>query len=663
MTALRIIFALLLVAITAAAETRVRITGMRRMSEAQTLGLMGGRLTHVRASPASAPLADDAAFILRRILLKEGHADAEVDWKITGRDEITLVVREGLRLSLGRVTVSGVPRDDARRFARLYASPAARGRNFGLGPPPFREQDVETGLSNLRQELHARGHWAAEAEITRRATDPTSGSVDLDIEVRPGPLHRIGTPEVASVDGRGVKLVGEVVRPFEGRTATTRNLNAMRLAAEEIAISRGYPDANIRMGHRLEADRFIAEFSIDLGTRVRLNQLRITGLERTSPERITSRMRGMEGDWYDAALMNRRMREMLATGAFDSARVEISAVGDRLVDATLHFDEARAREVGLAAGFGSYQGFITRVTYADRNFRGNLWGFSSGIEVSSRGVLGDVRVTNPWLGGSDVSAMARAYALIYGREGYEVYQAGFESGLGWRFGDHYSLDLVAGWSLVNLRSDGLPDSELGETNYNHPRLRLTQRLDFRDSAVLPKNGWHLQNPLEIGAAVGDVSTSYVMAGLSAGWFHEISRRYDIGIGGDCRMLVPSGDAGDLPIDLRLFNGGSRSVRSFPSRELGPSVNGYATGGEAAWNMNAELIRKIGGSFNIVGFFDAGALARNYEDFTSADVELATGLGLRFDLPIGPVRLEYGYNLTRDAGEPAGTFHFAIGSAF
>jgi outer membrane protein assembly factor BamA len=259
--------------------------------------------------------------------------------------------------------------------------------------------------------------------------------------------------------------------------------------------------------------------------------------------------------------------------------------------------------------------------------------------------------------------MARAYALIYGREGYEVYQAGFESGLGWRFGDHYSLDLVAGWSLVNLRSDGLPDSELGETNYNHPRLRLTQRLDFRDSAVLPKSGWHLQNPLEIGAAVGDVSTSYVMAGLSAGWFHEISRRYDIGIGGDCRMLVPSGDAGDLPIDLRLFNGGSRSVRSFPSRELGPSVNGYATGGEAAWNMNAELIRKIGGSFNIVGFLDAGALSREYEDLTSADVELATGLGVRFDLPVGPVRFEYGYNLTRDSGEPAGTFHFAIGSAF
>ena len=43
--------------------------------------------------------------------------------------------------------------------------------------------------------------------------------------------------------------------------------------------------------------------------------------------------------------------------------------------------------------------------------------------------------------------------------------------------------------------------------------------------------------------------------------------------------------------------------------------------------------------------------------------MAIGLGLRLDLPIGPVRLEYGYNLTRDTGEPIGTIQFAIGMTF
>lgn len=649
---------------TVAAETRVRITGMEGKNEAQVLELMGGRLAHVRASAPSPALADDAAFILRRILRNDGYSTAEVDWRIEGNSGIMLVVREGMRQSLGRVTVTGnLNREDTRRFARLYAAPARKDRPFGLGAPPFREEDVETGLSSIRQDLNARGFWSAEVEITRRHMNPDSGVIDMDIEVRPGLLYRIGTPRVTSVDGRGVKLTSGAVAGFVGRPATTRHLNSMRLAAEELAVSRGYPDARIRMERSLEGEEFIAGFSVDMGRRVKLNDLKISGLDITNPERIEQRVGNMRGDWYDDSLMNRRLREFLATGAFQSARVETTPVGENMVNATLHFQETRARELGVAMGVGSYEGLITRVTYADRNLFGNLRGFTSGIQVGSRGVLGDARVTDPWIGGLDLSATARAFALIYDREGYRVYEAGGSGGMNWRPADHYSLDLTATMSLVNLTDDGLPPAELGETRYGHPRLRLTQRLDHRDSTVLPKSGWHLESPFEIGAAVGDVSTSYAMAGLSGGWYREFGRRYDIGIGGACRMLVPSGDGGDLPIDLRLFNGGPRSVRSFPERELGPSVNGHPTGGEAVWHVNTEVMRRIAGPLKAAAFVDAGALSRNYEDFTSADVEVAAGLGLRFDLPIGPVRLEYGYNLTRDTGEPNGTLHFAIGMAY
>src|SRR5690606_21821325 len=112
-----------------------------------------------------------------------------------------------------------------------------------------------------------------------------------------------------------------------------------------------------------------------------------------------------------------------------------------------------------------------------------------------------------------------------------------------------------------------------------------------------------------------------------------------------------------------FNGGSNSVRSFPDRELGPQINGYPTGGETSWHANAELLRALAGSLKGVLFFDAGSLARDYDGLGSAKLNLAAGLGLRLDLPIGPVRLEYGYNLTQDPGEPNGTLHFAIGTTF
>jgi outer membrane protein assembly complex protein YaeT len=663
MNLLRTSLILMLTALSAVAETRVRITGTKQKSENEILDLMGGRLAHVRANEAAPSRADDAAFLVRQVLRKDGYTDVRVDWKIVGRGEIVLTVHEGGRLSLGRVRVNGVPPAEAEKLAKLYARPARKGHSFTSGAAPFREEDAETGLSYLRQELNAQGYWGGEAAVTNRTTDPASGAVDLTIDVRPGPLYSISEAKIVSRDGRGMPEAQAAANPYAGKTATTGNLNAMRLAVEEVFVSSGYPDAEISMTRTLDAPRFVPEFFINLGKRVRLNRIDVEGLVRTNPKRIEARLKSLEGDWYDEAAMNKRLRGFLAIGAFSTARLETREIAGDRIDATLHLEEARAKEISFAAGGDSYLGALLRTTYTDRNLMGELLGFSAGFEFSSRGVLGEARLVDPWFMGTDVAASARVYALVYGREGYSTFETGLEGTGTWEFGDHYKLEALAGFSFVNLTEDGLPVSELGETVYGQPRLRVTQTLDYRDSAVLPRNGWHLTAPLEIGSAMGDLSTSYVQAELSGAWYHTFENDWQIVLGGAGGILMPSGDGVDLPINLRLFNGGARSVRSFPERELGPTVEGYPTGGEGVWHANVELIRRLAGSLKAVGFVDAGSLSREFDKLGSGDVELAVGLGLRLDLPIGPVRLEYGYNLTRDPGDPVGTLHFAIGVAF
>ncbi|MFT4176147.1 MAG: BamA/TamA family outer membrane protein [Luteolibacter sp.] len=647
-----------------AAETEVRITGLQRKSERQVIDLLGDRLEHVHHNVASASRADDAAFVLREILQNDGFAHVRVDWKINGPREIELMVHEGMRLSLDTVTIHGVrDSEDNDKLVKIFSRPAIRARPLGAGSPPFREEDVEVGLGYVRQELNAQGYWAAEVELESRTIDPASGDVTIVINVRQGVRHRIAEPKIVWAQGAGVAQTFDTARAFVGRSATTGNINSMRAAVEESFVSKGYPDAKIYMGRTIEGGRFIPEFTIDLGKRVKLRQVHVTGLRRTEEFRIQQRVRPMLDDWYNEAAMNKRMRGFLATGAFSSARVEQVPVSDDVVDVRLDFAEARAKEISFAAGFGSYQGFITRATYTDRNLWGMLYGLNTGVELGSRGVLGEAKITNPWLFGTDTSVSGRVYALIYGHEGYSTFETGLEGTLGWKFGDHYSLDLVAGASFINTTGEGLPFSQLGQTIYSHPRLAVTQSFDFRDSKVLPKNGWHLELPLEIGAAVGTNSTAYLKGGFASGWYKPIGKRYHFAVGGEMSMIMPSADISQLPIDMRLFNGGARSVRSFPERELGPADSGYPIGGEGMWVASAELTRTISGSLKGVAFVDAGGLSRSYEDLMSSKVNLAAGLGLRLELPIGPVRLEYGYNLTRDEGEPNGALHFAIGAAF
>ena len=644
------------------AATRVRIEGASR-GEDEVLLLLGDRLEHVRNSPPGAASAADAAFLVRQMLRKDGYANAEVSGRVEGGDSIVLNVREGRRLSLGSVEVTGTPPEDAAKLARLFARPFEKSRPLGLREPPFREGEVEVGLSFVRQEMNAAGYWDAQATVASRDTDPKTGAVSFRISVERGTLYQIGSAGMQDGKDTGAEVVREQTRRFVGRRANTKNLNAMRLAVQTALQSGGYPDSQVQMARRLSGNWFTPLFAVTLGERVRLRQIGIDGLKVTDPDRVKSRLRVFEGDWYDEAAMSKRVRGLLATGAFSSARFERVSAGPNEIDLTLHLTEAKPREVSIGLGADSFQGPVARFTYANRNLFGELLGLTTGFEVSGLGLLGDVRVSNPWIRGTDMSGFVRAYTLLFAREGYTKYESGFEGGLGWEPSEHYSIDLPAGLSAVKVDGDGLPSRALGEKTYGHARVHLAQTLDYRDSPVLPKSGWHVEFPTEFGAAVAGTTTSYLSGGVAGGWYRAAGRKWNIGAGGELGVLVPLGDSDDLPIDLRLFNGGARSVRSFPERELGPAINDYPTGGEAMWNTNFELIRKVSDMVGIVGFVDVGSLGRQYDELLSADIEVATGLGLRLNLPIGPVRFDYGYNLTRDRGEPTGAFHFAIGTAY
>ena len=314
-------------------------------------------------------------------------------------------------------------------------------------------------------------------------------------------------------------------------------------------------------------------------------------------------------------------------------------------------------------GAESFNGPMFRAGYTDRNFRGNLRGLSAGLEISGRGALGELKLTDPWWRGTDITATKRFYSLIKDYDGYTTIETGIGAAWSWDVTDHYTMDLLVGYSYVTVSEDGLPSSLLGDTDYSHLRIAFTQTWDYRDNPVLPKSGWHLSLPVQLGAAVGSQTNTYTKVGLDGGWYHPLSENYHLGIGGFANWISPSGDIRDLPVDLRVFNGGARSVRSFPERELGPSFDGDPYGGDFSWAVNSELSRNIAGSVMLVAFVDAGAVTGNYIGQRQGGLELAAGLGIRFDLPIGPVRFEYGQNLTQDAGEPSGTWHFAIGTTF
>ena len=140
-------------------------------------------------------------------------------------------------------------------------------------------------------------------------------------------------------------------------------------------------------------------------------------------------------------------------------------------------------------------------------------------------------------------------------------------------------------------------------------------------------------------------------------------------------------SGDVPATRRFFAGGANSQRGFPERHLAPFAEGVIDGetkripygGAAQLELSGELrfpmpdvylLRRFAAAI----FLDGGDVTEAWGGLDVMKLHWAAGGGLRLPTPVGAVRFDVGYRLTRKgAGEPRPdddfAFHLSVGEAF
>ena len=99
--------------------------------------------------------------------------------------------------------------------------------------------------------------------------------------------------------------------------------------------------------------------------------------------------------------------------------------------------------------------------------------------------------------------------------------------------------------------------------------------------------------------------------------------------------------------------------------------GNPIGGNTFFNFSTELRVPIVGKLGGVLFLDGGNVWNNPWDFNFNDMRYDVGPGLRYNTPVGPVRLDFGYQIKPIPGllvdgeeqKRPFRFHFSIGQAF
>ncbi|MEW6325852.1 MAG: BamA/TamA family outer membrane protein, partial [Nitrospirota bacterium] len=196
-------------------------------------------------------------------------------------------------------------------------------------------------------------------------------------------------------------------------------------------------------------------------------------------------------------------------------------------------------------------------------------------------------------------------------------------------------------------------------------IRLTLARDSRDFFLAPTRGSRHSIAIDYaGTALGG-SNHFYKAVADSVFFFPVVWGTVVSAHGRLGYAHFTKVDGTLPVGERFFVGGIDTVRGFDFGEAGPQQNGEPIGGNKELLFNLEYLFPLVPEAKIRGvlFFDAGRAFDFGESIRLTELRTSVGAGIRLYLPIGPIRIEWGFNLSPKPGEKGNAVEFTIGSPF
>jgi outer membrane protein assembly complex protein YaeT len=662
----------------------IEFGGQTVFSEKELRSELKEQITTIDDYGLTAARGDDAAFFLELFYRKHGYAKVSVRYTIESGDHLRLDVNEGPLVTLGFVNFVGNQHQPADVLFEYAVGPTRERYSKLQKKLPFVSADVEEGADLVHRLYVSLGFLDAKVEppIYHYAED--GSHIDATIPITEGRQYFFGNIaftgqtiyDSQTLQGQMVDLVEQ---PYtDGRVSDIpRRLQTYyrALGYYEVKVdATGNPPAAIN-GH------VPVVVSITPGPLYHFDGVTVKGLERLQPSYLERRFSKFTGKTYSPELVDERFRELMKTGLFNVLQIKPTPVGGNALRLDISAEEAKSKEFGFSLGYGSYTGAIVGASYRDRDLFGYGRPLSTLAEWSERGYKWEILWEDPYFFDTDFGFKAKLSALTFDFDGYTKFETGIRLDLTRKITKYYEVGLVLSARHVDVTSADIDPQFLGRTSYFVTSIGLTQTLDLRDSKVNPSRGFVFDSTVDLATTALGSNIDFIRSTARFTYFIPFGSAPQLGKADRRTLLALGARAGiihslngdettaAIPIDERFFNGGSTTVRSFAERDLGPHNRGNSIGGEFFSVFNAEYTFPLYGELQGAVFFDAGNLLPSATDpFSNVtagfdDMRYAVGLGLRYKLPIGPIRVDYGYNPDRRAGEAFGAFHFSFGFAF
>jgi translocation and assembly module TamA len=404
-------------------------------------------------------------------------------------------------------------------------------------------------------------------------------------------------------------------------------------------------------------------FRIAAGPAVRLGAVRLDSMGRTRPGFLRRLPPWRPGETYTPEAVAELERRLLDTQVYDQVTValapaaETDAQGLRPVIVSLA-DRAR-RTLDVLAGYSTTEGGDIALRWSHFNRLGRADTLAFEVRYAELGSRLGVDLSLPHWRRPGRTLKLTAEGFRDTTDAYDQNGAALRAELTNRYGR--TSYFTRGLSLVKNSVD---DKHTGTLDLVTVKGLLALALDRSNDILNPVRGWRAEARLEPTAVTGEDGLLYTRAQAQVSAYLPFDAQGSTVVAGRVRLgSIFGGSYASVPAFDRFYAGGGGSVRGYGYQSVGPKYDdGDPQGGLSLFEASAELRHNFGTRFGGVAFVDAGSVGQAVNPNYS-DVRFGVGLGLRYNLPFAPIRLDVAMPVKRVKGDAPFQLYVSIGQAF
>ncbi|MHB8066379.1 MAG: outer membrane protein assembly factor BamA [Desulfobaccales bacterium] len=602
----------------------------------------------------------------------KGFYEAKVNYRFepVSKNEVNLVllIDEGGKLQVKDIDFTGNNSVKAKELRGVMETKEKSMISFITGSGKLAKDTLERDLEKIA--AYYFNHGFIKAKVGEPKVDIKGKYIKITIPVEEGPQYKVG-----QIDFQGellddkAKLKSLIELPKEkvySREVVQQDLTTL----SDFYADSGYANADITPLVKENNQELTVDVTFDFhkGRKVYFDRIDIAGNVRTRDKVIRRELRVYEQEMFSATKLKESIKNLRRLEYFEDVNFSTNpgSAPDRM-NLKITVKERPTGTFGLGAGYSTQDRLVGMVEVSQNNL------FGRGQQLKVQGIIGAIShrfrlsFTEPYLfdrplsSGFDVFNWARDYAE-YTRNSIGG-DLRLSHPLVWKYTRLFGMYRFENVKLSGLMPNSSPVLQEAALIHNTSAVSTSFRRDSRDATFNPTTGSDNSFNVEMAGLGGD--TAFMRYIAESGWYWPLWWK-TVGVLHGRIGFMQKLPWGALPAYEKFYLGGIDSIRGFKFADISPRdpVTNERIGGDKFVQLNAEyrfpLIKKLG----VMGtlFFDAGNVYGSGQSYFSS-IRTAVGTGFRWFSPMGPLRVEWGWNIAPKSWEKHSSWEFTVGSQF